>query len=72
MAAEGLSTRKIKEVLRLKAAGRSNRVIARSLVIVRRTVAEYASTVRRPLPDWAGIHPEMKARKGTGTTLQPL
>jgi DNA-binding NarL/FixJ family response regulator len=43
MAAERLSMRKAKEVLRLKAAGQSNRAIARSLRIARSTVAEYLS-----------------------------
>lgn len=56
MAAERLSMRKTKEVLRLKAAGQSNRVIARSLGIARSTVAEYltrcrAAGVAWPLPD---------------------
>ena len=41
MAAERLSMRKIKEVLRLAAAGQSNRVIARSVRIARSTAREY-------------------------------
>ncbi len=103
MAAERLSMRKTKEVLRLKAAGQSNRAIARSLGIARSTVAEYLrraeaagiswplppgwtdaqlqgllfplprpSSIARPLPDWAEVHRELKARKRTGVTLQLL
>ena len=103
MAAERLSMRKIKEVLRLKAAGQSNRAIARSLAISHSTVAEYLararaaglawplapewteaelearlfpvpqpSNVPRPLPDWAEVHRELKARKRTSVTLQLL
>jgi transposase len=56
MAAERLSMRKIKEVLRLQAAGQTQRAIARSVVIGRSTVKEYlqraaAAGVRWPLPD---------------------
>jgi transposase len=43
MAAERLSMRTTKEVLRLKAAGHSNRAIARSLRIAHSTVGEYLS-----------------------------
>jgi transposase len=59
MAAERLSMRKTKEVLRLKAAGQSNRAIASSLRIARSTVAEYlsraeAAGLRWPLPpEWS-------------------
>lgn len=103
MAAERLSMRKIKELLRLKAAGHTNREIARSLAIAHSTVRDYLrrateagviwplppawseseletrlfpptapSTVPRPLPDWADVHREMKARKKTKVTLQLL
>lgn len=103
MAAERLSMRKIKEVLRLKAAGHANRAIARSLRIAHSTVREYLSraevaelgwplpeglteaelearlfppprpsNVERPLPDWAEVHRELKAKKRTGVTLQLL
>src|SRR5688572_1694431 len=41
MAAERLSMRKIKEVLRLDAAGQSHRAIARSVMVARSTVKEY-------------------------------
>jgi transposase len=41
MAAERLSMRKIKEVLRLQAAGQSQRAIARSVAVSRSTVKEY-------------------------------
>ena len=55
MAAERLSMRKTKEVLRLKAAGQSNRSIARSLAIGRSTVAGYltraqAAGIAWPMP----------------------
>ena len=46
MAAERLSMRKIKEVLRLAAAGQSNRAIARSLRIAHSTVQEYRARAR--------------------------
>ena len=46
MAAERLSMRKIKEVLRLAAAGQSNRVIARGLGISHCTVREYRAPAR--------------------------
>jgi transposase len=103
MAAERLSMRKIKEVLRLKAAGHGNRAIARSLRIAHSTVREYLnraeaaelgwplmeglteaelearlfppprpSNVVRPLPDWAEVHRELKAKKRSGVTLQLL
>jgi len=103
MAAERLSMRKIKEVLRLKAAGHGKRAIARSLRISHSTVREYLSrasaaglswpldaplsdgelearlfppprpsNIERPLPDWAEVHREMKARKRSGVTLQLL
>jgi transposase len=56
MAAERLSMRKIKEVLRLKAAGHGNRAIARSLGVAHSTVREYLSRARAadlawPLPE---------------------
>lgn len=56
MAAERLSMRKIKEVLRLKAAGHSGRAISKSTGIARSTVGEYleraaAAGVTWPLPD---------------------
>lgn len=66
MAAERLSMRKTKEVLRLKAAGQSNRAIARSLRISRSTVAEYlkraeAAGLLWPLPPgWSEA--ELEAR----------
>lgn len=103
MAAERLSMRKIIEVLRLSAAGHSDRAIARSVRISHSTVREYRrraeaagvswplpeewtaselearlfpapvpSHVARPLPDWARVHEEMKARRRTGVTLQLL
>jgi len=103
MAAERLSMRKIREVLRLDAAGESQRAIAQSVMVARSTVREYlqraraaglgwplpddlsesdlearlfppapSSAVRRPLPDWAEIYAEMKARRRTGVTLQLL
>jgi transposase len=55
MAAERLSMRKIKEFLRLRAAGLSNRVIARSLGISHSTVRQYRQRVEAaglawPLP----------------------
>ena len=58
MAAERLSMRKIKEVLRLAAAGQSNRRIGRSLGISHSTVREYRERAHRagltlPLPgEW--------------------
>jgi transposase len=101
MAAERLSMRKIKEVLRLKAAGHGNRAIARSLGIAHSTVREYLSraaaadldwplaedvtdveiearlfppprpsNLARPLPDWAEVQQELKAKKNV--TLQLL
>ncbi len=56
MAAERLSMRKIKEVLRLQAAGRSTRGISQSTGIARSTVSEYlvrahAANLSWPLPD---------------------
>lgn len=56
MAAERLSMRKIKEVLRLQAAGHSQRAIATSTGIARSTVSEYleraaAAGLSWPLPD---------------------
>jgi transposase len=56
MPAERLSMRKIKEVLRLHAAGQSQRVIAQSVAVARSTVKEYlqraaAAGVSWPLPD---------------------
>ncbi len=103
MAAERLSMRKIKEVLRLQAAGHSKRAIARSLAIGHSTVREYQhraaaaglvwpdaaviadselearlfpvpapSNVVRPLPDWADVHHDLKAKRRTGVTLQLL
>jgi len=103
MAAERLSMRKIREFLRLQAAGHSRRAIAQSLAIAHSTVLEYRrraeragipwplppewtdadlerrlfpppepSNVPRPLPDWAEVHREMKARKKTRVTLQLL
>jgi transposase len=55
MAAERLSMRKTREVLRLKAAGQTDRAIALSLVIARSTVSEYlrraeAAGIGWPLP----------------------
>ena len=55
MPAKRLSMRKIKEVLRLKASGLSNRKIAEAVSISRPTVADYirrarAAGVRWPLP----------------------
>jgi transposase len=95
--------RKIKEVLRLTAAGSTQREVARSLAISHSTVREYLSRAKRagvdwpsaaestdaelegrlfpaplpsyvprPLPDWAVVHEEMKARRRTGVTLQLL
>lgn len=56
MAAERLSMRKTKEVLRLKATGQSNRSIARSVGIAPSTVGEHLTRARAagvgwPLPD---------------------
>ncbi|MGQ0560359.1 MAG: IS21 family transposase [Gemmatimonadota bacterium] len=56
MAAERLSMRKIKEVLRLQAADQSQRTIAHSVGIARSTVKEYlqraaAAGIAWPLPD---------------------
>jgi transposase len=56
MPAERLSMRKIKEVLRLHAAGQSQRAIAQSVAVARSTVKEYlqraaAAGVSWPLPD---------------------
>lgn len=56
MARERLSMRKIKEVLRLKAAGLKKREIARSVNIARSTVSEYlkraeAAAIVWPVPD---------------------
>jgi len=56
MAAERLSMRKIKEVLRLRAQGLSNRAIARSLKIPRTTVRRYSTRAQEaglswPLPE---------------------
>lgn len=56
MAAERLSMRKIKEVLRLRAAGQSHRTIAKSTGIARSTVREYvdraaAAGLSWPLPE---------------------
>jgi transposase len=56
MAAERLSMRKIKEVLRLDAAGQSQRAIARSVAVSRSTVKEYlqraaAAGLSWPLPE---------------------
>lgn len=103
MAAERLSMRKIREVLRLAAAGQSNRAIARSVGVAHSTVVEYRARARgaglrwplpaectdpqleaqlfptarpanvlRPLPDWAEVHSELKARRRTSVTLQLL
>ena len=52
MAAERLSMRKTKEVLRLKAAGQSNRAIAKSLVIARSTVSDYLARARSAGVGW--------------------
>ena len=66
MAAERLSMRKTKEVLRLKAAGQSDRAISRSLRIARSTVAAYLSRAKAaglswPLPpEWTEA--ELEAR----------
>jgi len=59
MPAKRLSMRKIKEVLRLKASGMSNRKIARSCGISRPTVGEYLQRASRagvawPLPEELG------------------
>ena len=56
MAAERLSMRKIREVLRLAAAGQSQRAIAESVLVARSTVREYlkraaAAGLSWPLPD---------------------
>jgi transposase len=56
MAAERLSMRKIKEVLRLQAAGQSQRAIAHSVAVARSTVKEYlqraaAAGLVWPLPE---------------------
>uniref|UniRef100_A0A7V4G7W0 IS21 family transposase n=1 Tax=Desulfobacca acetoxidans TaxID=60893 RepID=A0A7V4G7W0_9BACT len=103
MAAERLSMRKIFEVLRLAAAGHSNRVISQSVGVSHSTVRDYRararaagvswpldpvwtaaelerrlfppprpSNVARPLPDWAEVYEEMKARRRTQVTLQLL
>ena len=66
MAAERLSMRKTREVLRLKAAGQRNRAIAGSLAIGRSTVGEYLTRARAagiswPLPaGWTEV--ELEAR----------
>lgn len=52
MAAERLSMRKIREVLRLAAAGQSNRAIARSLGIAHSTVREYRDRARGAGLEW--------------------
>lgn len=52
MAAERLSMRKIKEVLRLAAAGRSNRAIARSVGIAHSTVREYRGRAQAAGLEW--------------------
>jgi transposase len=66
MAAERLSMRKIKEVLRLVAAGQGSRAIARSLGIAHSTVREYRDRARGAglqwplLPEWTDH--ELEAR----------
>jgi transposase len=58
MAAERLSMRKIKEVLRLAAAGRSHRAIALSLGIAHSTVREYRSRAQAAGLEWP-LAPEL-------------
>ena len=58
MAAERLSMRKIKEVLRLAAAGRSNRTIARGLGIAHSTVREYRGRAQAAGLGWP-LEPEL-------------
>ena len=85
--------RKTTEVLRLRAAGRSAREIARAVGVARSTVAEYCRradaagvsfplpdeldeegleallfpklepTTERPVPDWAAVHKQLRARR---------
>jgi transposase len=100
MAAERLSMRKLREVLRLAALGHSKRAIGRSLQISHNTAALYLRRaaeagvvwpaceelddyaleallipptpepgVRRPLPDWAAVHRDLRRK---GVTLQLL
>lgn len=100
MAAERLSMRKLREVLRLDALGHSKRAIGRSLKISHNTAAFYLrraaeagvswpscedlsdaalekllippaspAGARRPLPEWASIHRELRRK---GVTLQLL
>lgn len=100
MAAERLSMRKLREVLRLHALGHSKRAIGRSLKISHNTAALYLRRAaeagvswpgceelddasleallipappepgaRRPLPDWATIHRELRRK---AVTLQLL
>jgi transposase len=58
VAAERLSMRKTREVLRLKAAGQSNRAIARSVGVGRTTVSEYLSRARAAGLGWP-LPPEL-------------
>lgn len=58
MAAERLSMRKIREVLRLHAAGRTNREIARNLAIWHSTVAEYLRRAELAGVNWP-LSPEL-------------
>ena len=95
-----LSMRKIKEVLRLKSAGMSNRKIATSCGISRPTVGKYLDRIeqagltwplpndlteaalenqlyphaqeviqkKRPAPDWAQIHKELRHKNAVSYT----
>lgn len=68
MAAERLSMRKIREVLRLHAAGQSQRAIAESVLVARSTGREYvqragAQGLRAALP--------ARSRSGSGQLFPP-
>jgi len=61
--------RKIKEALRLKAAGLSCRAIARSCLIGKERVREYLGRAAAADPDWTFVHGELRKK---GVTYQLL
>ena len=70
MAAERLSMRKIRELLRLQAAGHSQRAIARSLGVARSTVGDYLGRIQQARLTWP-VPPErcVAVEAGTGMVL---
>ena len=70
MAAERLSMRKIKEILRLKAAGHTKRAIARSLAISHSTVQDYLGRAEAAGVGWP-VPPEWTEAELEGRLFPP-